>query len=354
MFVFVTRSLQNVGPNYAIFDYIKGIRQTDQNIKIYVCALSSRNPSSTFMKYASLLEIEIVSFRELLALRKRLTKLDTLFTNLLIPDLIIRGLFSIIPGPQVVTFIQSLAHEELPLKYGRVLGSLAAFTHQNALLKLKGDLICVSNTLYKFYSQKKTKNRVKLLYNPIDFHQVKSHRNLRKVIFAAGMEKRKNPVEALSFFERYNLSSKKQLKLDIFGEGKLKEQLQTEYLENKNIAFRGYSQNLIHELHSASIYISASLSEGFPLAAQQALMSGCKCVLTNIDQHQELIRFSNNVFIYEAGNFTSFSGAMDIAMEHLLQRKDDMQETDMIDFLSPVLRAKALLEFTRTNTNDSF
>lgn len=87
-----------------------------------------------------------------------------------------------------------------------------------------------------------------------------------------------------------NNKSHKKIKLHIYGEGKEHSNLIKMASPSKNIFFHGHVENPVYnatKLHNP-ILVSASTSEGMPMAVLEALSMGIPAVISSISSHSEI------------------------------------------------------------------
>ena len=127
--------------------------------------------------------------------------------------------------------------------------------------------------IYNPYEIKKIE---KLALEPLDFKTDKS----KTIVVASRLDPIKNIHIILDAIARIE----EDVKLIIVGEGSqtdaLKRQAKALGLD-KNVTFTGLQNNPYKYMHNASIYISASSSEGFPNALVEAMI--CKCAVISTD-----------------------------------------------------------------------
>lgn len=75
--------------------------------------------------------------------------------------------------------------------------------------------------------------------------------------------------------------------LHVFGEGPLYAQCCELGLEN--VEFHGFEIDVVPWLQAADLFVSASRSEGMPLAVLEALSCGCPALLSDIAPHREIV-----------------------------------------------------------------
>lgn len=137
--------------------------------------------------------------------------------------------------------------------------------------------------------------------------QVENSKNKIKqkdIISVGRLEKQKNYVKFLNDFSSKNFS------IDIYGSGANYEILINQIKkQNLNIELKGTVTNSqLKNLYSNyRFFVSTSLFEGNPKTVLEAMSSGCIPVLSNIDNHRELVDHNENGFLVELDkNFHDF------------------------------------------------
>lgn len=147
--------------------------------------------------------------------------------------------------------------------------------------------------------------RLEYIYNPLalDLSSVSPLKN-KRVIAVGRLNQQKGfdmLIDAWKMVEEKNA----EWKLDIFGEGELKEVLQKQIdtLGLQNIALRGYAKTIENEYLQSSIFVLASRYEGFGLVLLEAQAKGLPCVSFNCKEGpSEIIDDGINGYLVEQGN----------------------------------------------------
>src|SRR5690606_21428417 len=80
-----------------------------------------------------------------------------------------------------------------------------------------------------------------------------------------------------------------------------------ETISNDNVHFLGRVSNVSECLQGADYFVSASKSEGLPMAAIEALACGLPVLLSDIDPHKEIIKLDDKIgSIYSLGSNSDF------------------------------------------------
>jgi glycosyltransferase involved in cell wall biosynthesis len=109
------------------------------------------------------------------------------------------------------------------------------------------------------------KNKLKVIYNPINFEVIQSSNlNEKSLIYAGRISKEKGVDQLIKAFELSDLAD---FKLNIVGEGDIKAELQNIYRHNKSIKFLGHTSNstvLRYIKNSTAVVTATTLYEGQP------------------------------------------------------------------------------------------
>lgn len=144
---------------------------------------------------------------------------------------------------------------------------------------------CIAQTdRQKQYFPRWLQHKFFTIPNPVDYAKEAFCEHSEKVRFVAAgrLAAQKNYPLMLSSFAK--VASSRDVYLDIFGVGELKDEL-NQMIQDLNISeravLRDYSQNLTEEYRKASIYILTSDWEGMPNALLEAMALGMPCIATD-------------------------------------------------------------------------
>ena len=199
--------------------------------------------------------------------------------------------------PHVLT-VRNIAWDDYPKKFGRLRGSLMAIQHLRTIRRAQHVVAC-SNSIAERLSE--IREDIRAIPNGVDTVEFQpapqserdslSNRlglsaSRRLVISVGALISRKQPEQVLQAF----LSSElyKSADLIFLGDGPLREKLEGIAGTNPRIRILGQVDNVIDYLRTADVFVSASMSEGLPNSALEALACGVPCVLSNIAAHREL------------------------------------------------------------------
>ncbi len=141
-------------------------------------------------------------------------------------------------------------------------------------------VIALSSEMKKVMEKKVAKEKIHLIPNYVDTSTFKpGKKNSKRILFAARLDKEKNPLMLLQALE-----GMKDFGLKVAGSGPLEKQLKTFAEEKKlNAKFLGAVKHseLAKEFSAAGIFVLPSKFEVMPLAVLEAMSSGCAVIAGN-------------------------------------------------------------------------
>lgn len=167
-------------------------------------------------------------------------------------------------------------------------------------------VVVLGKSDYKNYKDHfKNIKRLEYIYNPLALDLTSVSPLKEKRVIAVGRLNQQKGFDMLIDAWKIVESQNKEWRLDIFGEGELKEKLQTQINELglKNVSLCGYAKNIEKEYLNSSIFVLASRYEGFVLVLLEAQAKGLPCVSFNCKEGpSEIIDDGVNGYLVEAGN----------------------------------------------------
>lgn len=151
---------------------------------------------------------------------------------------------------------------------------------------------------------------------------VESGRTL--LVATGGCSERKGTLPLASGFPSALADSGAEAELHVFGEGPLYEECCG--LGLGNVYFHGFEPNVVPWLQAADLFVSASRSEGMPLAVLEALSCGCPVLLSDIAPHREIVgcvECQGCARVFDARDEGAVSAALGTALLGPLQRPGD-------------------------------
>lgn len=204
----------------------------------------------------------------------------------------------------IIVTAHNMGKEDFVFTYGKLVGIVMSIV-QKAIYRKIDCLIGVSDTVSKHYKRLGLSN-VKTVYNGVSIPEkyqkmklVKRH-NSPVGIYVGNLDERKNVELLLKVFSKF-----KNKQLFVVGDNpknsKVLEQYKAKYSDS-DIHFTGRVNDVYHYLLKADYFISASLAEGLPMAAIEAMGMNLDLFLSDIPQHKELIKDKDiqNIYLFDS------------------------------------------------------
>ena len=169
--------------------------------------------------------------------------------------------------------------------YGCAAGAVLMAMERSAIRKCAFPIAC-SESLASYYRQHYGLP-VKCVQNGVDVDGSPSTQMLDGPIRAAmigSLCKRKDPLTVISAFGGIG---REKIVLEVYGKGELMERC--EDVASEAVALLGYKSDIPERLKRIDVLISASQSEGFPMAILEAGAAGCYLILSDIPPHREIL-----------------------------------------------------------------
>lgn len=317
--VFLVTSFRKSGPMNVVLNIVKNM-DTDK-FEIIVMSIYEETKDTMLKEFLPYVEQALfckVSKKDVLSgklynLEKAMDRIE--------PDIIhSTGVFadyaiSKIKKYQQLIILHNNAFEDYKAKYGKLKGNVLLIMQLYAIRNATKVVTC-SESLAKIYKEK-CKLKFDFVSNGIDTTKytistqeekraLREKLNISKdgivFIFTGQLIKRKN-VDFL--LKNFSATFKKDdnVQFIVLGDGPLKNELQEKYAKDERIIFYGNVENVSDFLRAADIYASASLSEGLPNGVLEAMACGLPVVLSDIEQHKEILQVSNESgYLFELNN----------------------------------------------------
>lgn len=220
--------------------------------------------------------------------------------------------------PHIFT-LRNYMYDDYPKKFGKFKGTILSRLQLKAVKNAV--VVTCSESLQRMY-QEKLKLKFKCIQNGVDlikFYRLsdEERRDLRNnmgykhtdfiYIFSGQFIERKNIPFLLEGFKKV---ANKDDKLILLGNGPEYDDLREKY-SNKNIKFYGSVDEMNTYLNLGDVYVSTSKSEGLPNGVLEAMSVGLPVILSDIEQHQEIL-FDDNCggYLFKRDDMQSFITAL--------------------------------------------
>jgi len=164
-------------------------------------------------------------------------------------------------------------------------------------------IICVSNASYEWVKNKIGKIPAEVIHNGVNIDFYKTNlsspykKGIPQLLFVGNLHKTKQTIKLVNMMKSI-LGKYPNAHLQIVGVGKdynaLQDQIKRKNLENRiEMLGKVIGNELRLRYSSCDIYISASQSEACPLPPLEAMACGKPLLLSNIPQHNEVVKNSD-------------------------------------------------------------
>jgi len=202
------------------------------------------------------------------------------------------------------------------------------------VLKNSEKIVFVSDTARLYFNRQNPALSEKTIYIPqciedANFNQNPDFTKLN-LICVGTVSKRKNQFSVIEAIENFD---KTKVSLTIIGGGDELEKC-TEYVENKhlnNIYLLGPQNNVIEYFNKANCFILASLDEGLPTVAIEAIRAGLPLILTDVGGCKELI--DNNGILLKNGNVEEIKKGIEYMLNNLT-KLSEMSKSSREQFIN--------------------
>ncbi|UJL23479.1 glycosyltransferase family 4 protein [Lactiplantibacillus plantarum] len=317
--IFLISSLKRCGPVNVLFSLISKLNLDKFTPTIFT--FKSENESSRLNDFKQM-GVTVIQSQGVLACIRTVKKqlknspyVIIVHSHGIIPDLI--NLLCRNSKCVSISTLHSFPFEDYPMTFGKVIGTIMAFVH----IAIERRLICVAcSPSIKDQLYMKSKIKVLSIANGVSFpnkwlEQYQSNRFL----CLGNISERKNVAFLLKMFALPELS---QYFLDVVGDGDLYSKMSEKYKENTNIRFWGRVNNPHDFLNSSGYLISASLSEGLPMAVLEALSYGLPVLLSDIPSHAMILGSGNFGLKFKLGDDQDFKEKLDHLVHQHFSRND--------------------------------
>ena len=157
-----------------------------------------------------------------------------------------------------------------------------------------------------------------IISNPIEVHATKSGVVNKRIVTVGRLSEQKNHRMLIEAFAKIHLKYP-EYKLDIYGEGHLRDSLQELISELKlddSVVLKGSVSDIHNQIADAQIFVLSSDYEGLSNALLEAMMMGISCISTNCAGSDEYIQHGRNGLLVEVGNTTAMAEAMEYMIAH--------------------------------------
>lgn len=221
-----------------------------------------------------------------------------------------------------------------PIRYRK----LHSLTMKKIYPKISGFVYQTYAIRNRYASEFGIKNSI-VIPNPITPEQVGEKKDCKKreIITAGRLIPEKNHMLLIDAFAK--LDGKEEYKLVIYGEGALRNELETRIHTlglTDRILLPGVEFNALKNHNDAELFVLSSNVEGYPNALIEAMANGIPCIAADVPSGvmREIIQDRVNGYLFKAGDAESLTACMHDAIKNpLLREKISKQALNDIDDL---------------------
>ncbi len=196
-----------------------------------------------------------------------------------------------------ITTIHNICEQDFIMSKGAIMGHYMSYTFKKALKKLDMN-VAISDFMESYYAQDKTL-KLTTVYNGVNLPRPCTDTEKADI-----RQRLEIPSEAKVFLYPANISYLKNQKSIITalkqsrrtdfailfaGKGPAEEECRAMAQDDKRFRFLGFQMDLSPFWAITDFMISASRSEGMPMAVLEAIVQGIPPILSDIPQHRELV-----------------------------------------------------------------
>ncbi|WP_171000611.1 glycosyltransferase family 4 protein [Lactiplantibacillus pingfangensis] len=307
--LYVISTLKNSGPVNVLYSLCKRLSKVND---IRILTLSPETNGSEWKKFSSLpVTVESLSLSRLEFIYKGRDAFQKYIDSNSFDVLHSHGIRAdkLVAECKSSCLKMSTAHNSPEVDYvstyGYIIGKSMA-RKQFSYWRRMSKIACCSSYIQAQISLKVSKKCLLTVHNGTD--KIKSSKGVPtkdqkiKLLCLGTLSTRKNTEYVVRNFSKVE-SRLNQLELIVVGGGPLYEKLSDKFQSSK-IHFTGQVANPQTYIENAHWMISASLSEGLPMAIIEGLSSDCNLILSDIGPHREIVDLLDSKLyrLFEIGN----------------------------------------------------
>lgn len=330
--LYVITSCKKTGP---IQQMLNLIRNLDRGLfEPFLITIYPENESLSMLRdYLPLVQHQLVPLSKVSAILGPCSELKNTI-EVINPDVI--HSFGVFPDYVIERFgkwkhtftCRNYVYDDYPDEYGVVMGNALARIHLKAIHKCHY-VCCCSESLHNIYKERLhidipfIRNGVDISHFTVPSYDEKKALRLRygipekKTVWIYGGVYNGRKNQAFLLNSVIDCCHFKESVLILPGDGEQYNELKNQYGHLQNIIMPGNVLNMNEFLAASDLYVSTSKSEGMPNGVLEAMATGLPVLLSDIDQHMEILKATDRPFgfAYRKDNRESFIKEFDRLFE---------------------------------------
>ena len=201
--------------------------------------------------------------------------------------------------------------------------------------QLTGRVICVSQSVKKHLVKtgEIQDDKGEVVYNPVSFsaQYERSTSEIFTIIYVGRLEKVKNVETLLRAFSKIQ---NKSVELNIVGDGREKEFLEllaTELNISERVSFKGFQKEPAQFIAQADLFVLPSYSEGFGIAAVEAMYQKVPVLCSNVGGIPEFVNDGQNGWLFNPNNIEDLVYQLDLIISKSAEERKIIGEKGFYD-----------------------
>lgn len=301
--VYIINQLRNSGPVRVLLDICQNLDRS--KYQPYIITLMNEDPQRSIAQKFKDINVKIIEFHfSFIQLELNTANIASIITKRISPlgSYIIHAhcyhpilIASKINTPTTCT-IHSISKDDYVISKGYIIGNYMSYRLRHNLHNITHP-IAISEYMYSYYKNV-CNNKLSVIYNGVScniYENLPSKEDLykklaidskKKIIIVTGhLSKLKNPTFIIKELKK---SQRQDFMCIFIGDGNEKEKC-IQYIDgDPRFRLEGYVFNVKEYLKIADFFISASFTEGLPLAVIEALNMGIASLISAIPPHKEI------------------------------------------------------------------
>ncbi|MFZ0515753.1 MAG: glycosyltransferase [Acidobacteriaceae bacterium] len=297
--LYVVSTLSKSGPTFVLSNIVKFMDRDKFDVTVLTLSPEPQDTMARHFSESLGVKVETLGFSRLRGLIEATSKvsqytekngIDLIHAHGLRADWVVRGLKTL-----RVSTLHNYPYSDYTMLFGKVSGTVLASIHLRCLKRIDHPVVvskAVSEMLRErnhceigFVRNGVDVSRSECLERNTSRDKLNIDKNVTVFVSVGSLSRRKDPMTAISAFQKANL---KNAVLLFLGDGECRHACESVAARGQNIRLVGRVDNVQEYLCASDYFLSASIAEGLPNSVLEAMAVGLPCVLSDIPPHREI------------------------------------------------------------------